>query len=119
MDDCVFCSIVAGQLPAEVLATSSEAIAIQDRNPVAPVHALVISKRHVESVHAIGKEDEHVLMDCLRLVRHVADLQGVGDGYRILSNVGLQGGQTVFHLHIHLLGGTELGPLLPSKQGGT
>jgi histidine triad (HIT) family protein len=107
--DCLFCSIVAGDIPGERVAESDAAIAIRDIAPRAPVHVLVVPRGHVGSVHDIDEQDASLLSDCFALAREVAEAEGIADGYRVTTNVGERGGQSVHHLHFHVLGGRQLG----------
>lgn len=109
--DCLFCRIVAGEVPSDEVARDADVIAFRDIAPRAPVHVLVVPERHVESVHALGDEadDTELLVRCFRLARRVAESEGIADGYRIATNVGERGGQAIDHLHFHVLGGKQLG----------
>ncbi len=110
---CIFCRILAGELPCTKVAESANAIAIEDIHPVSPVHVLVIPRRHVDSLEATGADDTAMLGEMLALVRTVAEAKGVStSGYRVVTNVGRDGGQAVPHLHFHVLGGKRLGPKL-------
>ena len=113
MSDCLFCSIVAGDTPAERVAAGDGAIAIRDIAPRAPVHVLVIPERHIGSAHDLGDaaEDRDVLAHAFALARRVAEDEGIADGYRVVTNVGREGGQSVDHLHFHVLGGRQLGQI--------
>jgi histidine triad (HIT) family protein len=106
---CLFCRIIAGELPAEIVAENETAIAIRDIAPRAPVHVLTIPRDHVRSIHDIGPDQRSILEGCLALAREVVVQEGIEDGYRLATNVGAAGGQTVFHLHVHVLGGRQLG----------
>lgn len=110
--DCIFCKIAAGELGTSFAAESDLAVAFDDLAPQAPVHVLVVPKRHLTSVAALTPADGDLLTDMLALANQVARDRGIdASGYRLLTNVGPDAGQTVFHLHMHLLGGKELGPL--------
>ena len=107
MADCIFCGIVAGDVPATVVASGDGAIAIEDVNPQAPLHVLVIPREHLADVHAV--RDGELLVTMFDLARKVARDKGVGDsGYRLVFNSGPDAGQTVFHAHLHVLGGRAL-----------
>jgi histidine triad (HIT) family protein len=110
-DGCLFCRIVAGEIPSDRVAEADGLVAIRDITPRAPVHVLVIPERHVASAHALTDEPEDVdlLARCYRLAREVARIEGMEDGYRITTNVGERGGQSIPHLHFHVLGGRQLG----------
>jgi len=108
--DCLFCKIVAGLIPADVVAESATALAFRDIDPKAPVHVLVVPRDHVSSVG--GAEDAHrdLLGDVLILARDVARSEGIAEsGFRTVLNTGDDGGQAVHHLHAHVLGGRALG----------
>lgn len=108
--DCIFCRIVSGEIPATIVARNEYAVAFRDLNPQAPTHVLVIPARHFESATEVP-EDERVavLGQLLRLSVAVAEQLGVAlGGYRTVINTGKQGGQTVDHLHVHLLGGRQM-----------
>ncbi|MFZ0215329.1 MAG: histidine triad nucleotide-binding protein [Candidatus Dormiibacterota bacterium] len=107
MADCTFCRIVGGELPATVVARADGVLAFQDLNPKAPLHVLVIPERHLASVHDI--EDGGLLRRMHELARRVAEERGVAEsGYRLVFNVGPDAGQSVFHAHLHVLGGRPL-----------
>ena len=109
MQDCLFCKIVAGEIPADTVAENDGAIAFKDINPVAPVHVLVIPRRHVLSTDEIGTEHRDDVVACMELVRDAARAAGLmPGGYRVLSNTGPDAGQMVPHLHFHVLGGRKL-----------
>jgi histidine triad (HIT) family protein len=110
-DGCLFCRIVAGEIPSERVTEAEGVIAIRDISPRAPVHVLVIPARHVGSADELTDADEDVdlLARCYRLAREVARVEGTEDGYRIATNVGERGGQSVPHLHFHVVGGRQLG----------
>jgi histidine triad (HIT) family protein len=108
---CIFCRIVAGEIPATIVAQSDHGIAFRDLSPQAPVHVLVIPRRHVDSLAEATDTGADVaeLGDLLRLAGEVARVSGVADsGYRVVANTGREGGQTVGHLHFHVLGGRPM-----------
>ncbi len=108
--DCAFCRIVAGTLPATHVYSDDLVVAIQDRHPVAPVHVLVIPRRHVPDVTALGPEDGELLGRMFAAANQVAHELGVAaSGYRLVINRGPHAGQTVDHLHLHMLGGRPMG----------
>ncbi|MGB3327671.1 MAG: histidine triad nucleotide-binding protein [Thermomicrobiales bacterium] len=110
--DCIFCKIAAGELGTTFVGESDLAVAFDDLNPQAPVHVLLVPKQHIASIAAVTSEDQAVLADLVQLANQVARDRGIDQsGYRLLANVGPDAGQTVFHLHLHLLGGKELGAL--------
>ena len=104
--DCIFCQIAAGELPAERVYEDEDTLAFPDLRPRAPHHLLVIPKRHLDSLAGARDEDWPAVAACLRTVAHVARTRGMDQaGYRVVANVGADGGQTVNHLHWHVLGG--------------
>lgn len=110
--DCIFCKIVAGEIPATKVYEDEHVVAFNDINPQAPVHVLFIPKKHVASVAELGPEDFSSVGHLFSAVQQVAREKGVDQsGYRVLTNSGKDAGQVVFHLHFHLLGGKPLGPL--------
>jgi histidine triad (HIT) family protein len=108
--ECLFCRIVAGELPSAQIYSDDDVVAIRDISPQAPTHVLLLSRKHLASVREIGTED-HGLMDRMCAVAtKLAEREGVArDGYRLVINVGRNGGQTVDHLHVHMLGGRQMG----------
>jgi histidine triad (HIT) family protein len=107
--DCLFCKIVSGTIPAERLHETADTLAFADLHPQAPVHVLVIPKRHIAShAHALPG-DAGVLGNLLTAAGEIARQQGLENGYRLVVNTGRDGGQTVNHLHVHLLGGRPMG----------
>ena len=105
MRDCVFCRIVNGEAPARLVYQDDGVTAFHDLHPQAPVHVLIVPNRHVVGVAAVGRADESMLGTLLIVARQVAEDLGVADGYRLVVNNGPLAGQSVFHLHLHLLGG--------------
>lgn len=107
MTSCLFCRIVAGEIPSPRLAESEHAIAIKDISPQAPFHALVVPKRHVNSLALVT--DAELIGDVMLLASQVAREAGLDEpGYRVVLNIGADGGQTVHHLHAHVLGGRAM-----------
>jgi len=106
-ENCLFCRIVKGEIPADIVAQTDNAIAFRDISPKAPTHILVIPKEHVASLDDAG--DSMDLGALMRLAREVAKTEGLGgSGYRVVINTGENGGQTVNHLHLHVLGGRRM-----------
>jgi histidine triad (HIT) family protein len=106
MSDCLFCRIVAGEIPAEVIAESETALAFRDIAPQAPVHVLVVPKQHVTSADHIDASHDALVSDLVRLAQDVADATSVREsGYRLVMNVGADAQMTVPHLHLHVMGG--------------
>ena len=107
---CVFCSIVEGNLEADVLYASDTVMAFRDVNPQAPVHVLLIPKEHLVSIADVEDRHAGMLADLFQAAHQVARAEGVAEsGWRLVTNVGRDGGQHVFHLHVHLLGGRPMG----------
>jgi histidine triad (HIT) family protein len=107
--DCLFCRIVAGEIPAEIVYQDERSVAFRDINAQAPVHVLVIPREHMESLDEAGQRDEATLGHILRVAARVANEQGLSEtGYRTVINTGAGAGQSVFHLHLHVLGGRQL-----------
>ena len=107
--DCIFCAIAAGEVPAAVIAESDGAVAFRDREGMAPTHVLVVPRKHIASVDDLGPEDGPLAAELLRLCSEVARIEGVHEtGYRVVTNAGPEAGQSVFHLHLHVLGGRQL-----------
>lgn len=111
--DCLFCRIVAGEIPATVVRETQTTLAFRDIGPKAPVHVLVIPKEHYADVATLAEGDPGLAGEVLATAAAVAEEEGLlGDGFRLLFNTGAYGGQEVFHVHAHLLGGAPLGPML-------
>jgi histidine triad (HIT) family protein len=109
MGDCLFCKIVEKKIPAKIVHEDDQTLAFDDINPQAPVHTLVIPKRHVASVQELGAGDHALLGHLLFVCTNVAKLKGLREsGYRMVANTGRDGGQTVFHLHFHVMGGRHM-----------
>lgn len=107
MSDCIFCKIASGEIPASVVARTDRLVAFRDVSPQAPVHVLVIPTEHTASLEEV--KDGQLLGEMLLLARQIARDEKIAvDGYRIVLNTNQSGGQTVFHLHLHLLGGRRL-----------
>jgi histidine triad (HIT) family protein len=107
--DCVFCNIVSGKIPAVKLYEDDDVIAFPDANPKAPVHILIIPKKHIQSLNQISENELFLLGKMIHGAQKVARDQGIFDsGYRLLINTGKEGGQVIQHLHLHLLGGRQL-----------
>lgn len=107
--DCIFCKIVNKEIPAQVVYEDDEVLAFNDLNPEAPVHVLIIPKKHIASFNELTEGDGSLISKMILVMQKIASEQGISQtGYRIVSNCGEQGGQTVGHLHFHLLGGREM-----------
>lgn len=108
MPTCVFCGIVAGDVPSEQVGTSVHAVAFRDLGPVAPSHVLVIPRRHIENAAALRAEHAEIVADVFLLANQVAEAERLHGGYRLVFNVGDDAGNTVPHLHLHVIGGRKL-----------
>jgi histidine triad (HIT) family protein len=113
LDGCIFCKIINKELPSTVYYEDDKLIAIKDINPVAPVHILIIPKEHIINVKDINESNAQILIDIHRIANKLAKDLGIAEkGYRLITNCGKEAGQTVFHLHYHLLGGVDMGEKL-------
>lgn len=106
--NCLFCKIVAGDLPSDRVGENDRAIAFRDINPQAPVHVLVVPKRHEANVGALAAASTDDLAAVFALVAEVAQAEGVAEGHRLIFNTGAAAGQTVFHAHAHVVGGMTI-----------
>lgn len=110
--DCLFCRIVAGQIPADVVAETETVLAFRDITPRAKVHVLVVPKTHHETLAGMGEQDAALTGDLFVVAGAVAAAEGIAEsGYRLVSNVGPDSGQEVPHVHVHVVGGEKLGPV--------
>lgn len=117
MDDCIFCKIARGEIPSKKVYEDAEILGFHDINPQAPVHFMLIPKKHIASLSAATADDAGVLGRMLALSGRLAREQGSPDGYRTIVNTGRIGRQDVMHLHIHIVGGPEpLGRMLPKPN---
>lgn len=107
MTDCIFCRIAARQVPAQVVYEDEQVLGFKDINPQAPVHVLLVPKEHLPSLREAGEGHADLLGRLLLAARKVAEQLGLADGYRVVTNCGARAGQSVFHLHLHLLGGRD------------
>ncbi|HEX5363617.1 MAG TPA: histidine triad nucleotide-binding protein [Gallionella sp.] len=112
MSDCLFCKIARGEIPSRKLYEDDEVLAFHDINPVAPVHFLLIPKRHLESLLDVEEQHAPLLGRMLVLAAKLAKEQGLEKGFRTVINNGKGGGQEVFHLHIHAIGGGSIPPMV-------
>ena len=109
MEDCIFCKIIAGEIPSEKIYEDDAVYAFADINPVAPVHILIIPKTHISYINEINEENSGVIAKIYEAAAKIAAEQGrAQDGYRLVTNCGASAGQTVPHIHFHLLGGRDL-----------
>lgn len=110
MDDCVFCKIIKGEIPSNIVYEDEEIIAFRDIHPCAPIHILVIPKRHITSLVDLKEDDERVIGKIYTVINQIAKKEGIADkGFRVIVNCGEDGGQVVKHIHFHLLGGKKMG----------
>jgi histidine triad (HIT) family protein len=110
--DCIFCKIADGSLATEFVVETEEVVAFRDIAPQAPTHVLIVPRRHIADLAALSRDDDALLGAMVDVARRVAMREGINEsGFRLLTNVGPDAGQTVLHLHWHLLGGAPLGPL--------
>ncbi|MCL2842152.1 MAG: histidine triad nucleotide-binding protein [Oscillospiraceae bacterium] len=107
--DCLFCKIVAGDIPSDKVYEDEHVLAFRDIAPQAPVHILVIPKAHVATAAHVTGENADLVAACFAAIPQIAKAEGLDSGFRVITNCGEDGGQTVFHLHFHLLGGRSLG----------
>ena len=105
--DCLFCKIVAGEMPSDRVYEDDEVVAFRDVHPQAPTHVLVVPRRHVPDVDTLADDDQGLLAALFAAVRRVADAEDLRS-YRVVTNVGADAGQSVFHLHLHLIGGRRM-----------
>ena len=108
MTDCLFCKIVLGEIPASKVFENDEFLAFNDIDPKAPVHVLVIPKKHFENISDLSKKDEKLTSVLMSLASKIAEQEKLTNGFRVVLNTGLEGGQSVFHVHAHVLGGRSL-----------
>jgi histidine triad (HIT) family protein len=108
MNDCLFCRIIHGEIPSKKVFEDEHTLAFEDIQPQAPTHVLIIPKKHVRGLKEAGKEDAELVGRCQLVAAEIARQRGIEDGYRTVVNVGPKSGQSVFHLHVHLLGGRLL-----------
>ena len=109
MADCLFCKIVAGQIPATIVFQNDHVVAFKDITPRAPTHVLIVPRRHIASLNELGPDDDALVGEMVRAGAGIAKDQGLADrGYRTVFNCNADAGQTVFHIHLHLLGGRTM-----------
>ncbi len=109
MSNCIFCRIAAGEIPAQKVDETEQVLAFRDLHPQAPIHVLLIPKEHVAaSAAGLGPEHGALLGDLFALAARIAEREGLDQGWRLVTNVGRHGGQTVDHIHVHLLGGRPM-----------
>ena len=109
MADCIFCKIINGQAPASIVYKDQGVTAFRDIHPVAPTHILIVPDKHIASVNDLLPEDEAVMGKLFTIAKELAQQEGIQrEGYRLIVNIGAHGGQVVFHLHMHLMGGQRM-----------
>lgn len=109
MENCIFCKIISGEIPCTKVYEDDMVLSFKDINPEAPVHVLIIPKKHISTLNEITEEDSKLISHILLVAKKIAKELGVSEtGYRVVSNCGEDGGQTVQHIHFHLLGGRSL-----------
>jgi histidine triad (HIT) family protein len=112
MDNCIFCKIARGEIPGKRIYEDEDVFAIHDIRPVAPVHFMLIPKRHIASLMEMDGDHAGLIGKMMLLAPRLAKEQGLNDGFRIVINTGRGGGQEVFHLHIHVIGGGRIPPMV-------
>ncbi len=108
MSDCLFCKIAAGEIPADIVFEDEQVVVFRDIYPKADVHLLLIPRQHIASLNELEPAHDALIAHMMRLLPKLARDQGLDDGYRTIVNTGPSGGQEIFHLHLHLLGGGRL-----------
>lgn len=109
MSDCLFCKIIAGAIPSANVYRDEQVTAFRDISPAAPTHILIVPNKHIDSVNTMTADDEQLVGRLFTVARQLAAQEGVAeDGYRLIVNTGASAGQTVFHIHLHLLGGKPI-----------
>lgn len=109
MSNCLFCKIIAGEIPSTCVYDGEGVYAFRDIAPQAPVHVLVVPKEHIASMDEVNEENTHLAAKCLAAIPAIAKAEGLEGGYRVISNCGDDACQTVKHLHFHIIGGRKLG----------
>ena len=108
-NSCIFCKIVSEEAKATIVYRDKQVTAFRDAHPVAPTHLLIVPNKHIESVGTLEDEDEPLMGHLFTVARNLAEQEGIAKGgYRLITNTGSNGGQTVFHLHVHLIGGQRM-----------
>lgn len=106
--DCIFCKIIKKEIPSKIVYEDDKVLAFNDLNPIAPVHVLVIPKEHISSANDITTENSDIIGYIFSVIPKIAEKLDLNDGYRIINNCGENGGQSVKHIHFHLVGGKKL-----------
>ncbi len=109
MTDCIFCKIVSGEITGNIVFRDEQVTAFRDINPAAPTHILIVPNKHIESVNMLIVDDEPLIGHLFTTAKNIATQEGIADGgYRLIMNTNADAGQTVFHIHLHLLGGAPM-----------
>ena len=109
MSDCIFCKIIKGDIPSTIVFRDEQLTAFRDINPAAPTHILLVPNKHIDSVNALAGEDEQLVGHLVKVAGQLAAQEGIAEGgYRLIINTNADAGQTVFHIHLHLLGGAPM-----------
>lgn len=106
--NCIFCKIISGDIPSTKVYEDEYVLAFKDINPQAPVHIVVVPKEHICCAKAINGENSYLVAKCFEAIAKIARAEGLDNGFRVVNNCGEDGGQTVMHLHFHILGGVKL-----------
>ncbi|MBN2559212.1 MAG: histidine triad nucleotide-binding protein [Clostridia bacterium] len=110
MSGCIFCRIIGGDIPSDTIYENEKVKVFKDISPAAPVHLIIVPKEHIDDINSLDAENANVIGDCMLAAKKAAAITGVSEsGYRIISNVGEDAGQSVRHLHFHLVGGVPMG----------
>ncbi|MCK5759205.1 MAG: histidine triad nucleotide-binding protein [Clostridiales bacterium] len=110
MSDCIFCKIIDGEIPSDTVYETEKIKVFKDINPVAPIHLIIVPKIHIEDLNSLDETNASVVTDCILAAKKVAEISGISEnGYRVISNCGEDGGQSVQHLHFHVVGGISMG----------
>lgn len=110
MDNCIFCKIINKEIPSSIVYEDEKVMAFKDINPEAPVHVLIVPKQHIANVNELNEGNASIMADIHLAARKVAEKLGISEsGYRLINNCGPDAGQTVYHLHYHIVGGRKLG----------
>lgn len=115
--DCIFCKILAGTIPSNKIYEDEQILAFHDIQPLATVHALIIPKKHMATMNEVEEQDWYLIGEIHRVAQLIARDLGIAEtGYRLVNNCGVEGGQVVYHIHYHLLGGEQLEPLKKAEH---
>ena len=112
LNDCLFCAILSGEIPSSKVYEDEYVYAFRDINPQAPVHVLVVPKKHIPCALDIDEDNAGYVAKCFEAIAKIARAEGLGDGFRVINNCGENGGQSVMHLHFHLIGGEKFSEII-------